>query len=178
MIVENEPAVMAVKSSEIVRLLNSEKSNLRLGCSRWNRAVLATYDPISFSFEEQNQFFILDNENDSIRITNLFAFTIGEKDRETGESIPGAFDALRFYTFINAETNRPCICSSNLFYFEWALVQNLSPCDYGIKYKNYMTGQIELMETASGTLMIIYCKVLPTFEFRIKNLTANRGSDV
>lgn len=138
---------MAVKSSEIVRLLNSEKSNLRLGCSRWNRSVLAAYDPISFLFDEQDMCFILDNENDRIRITNLLAFTMGGCNKETGESIPGAFDALYFYTFINPSTSTTYICSSNLPYSEWASAQDVSPCGYGIKYKNYITGEDETIDT-------------------------------
>lgn len=58
--------IMAVKSSEIVRLLNSERVNLRFGCRRWNRAVLAACNPISISVDEQNQCFVLDHEIDCI----------------------------------------------------------------------------------------------------------------
>lgn len=141
---------IAVKASEIVRLLNSERSNLRIGCSRWNRSVLSAYDPISAPFEVERDSFVLKNERDSIRITNLLSFTIGGVDKEDSTPIPGAVDALFLYTYINPSTGEKQICSSNLPYNEWVSARNVAACIQNIIYSNYITNSDYYMPTYVG----------------------------
>lgn len=126
---------IAAKASEIVRLLNSEKSNLRVGCSRWNRTVQSAYDPISVLEVEDGLF--LDNEQDQIRITNIMRYTLGGCDRDNGTLIPGAVDALHFYTFTTPEGKKK-IYSSSLPYIEWVSAKNAQPCDCAIWYHDYI----------------------------------------
>lgn len=125
---------ITTKASEIVRLLNSEKNNLRPGYKKWNRSLQSAYDPIAV------EGFTLTNPNDYIRITNLITYTIGSKIGE--EKIPGAFDALFFYTCKDDENNK-YVYSSNLDENLWKSVGDFEECKDPIYYKNYITNTLE-----------------------------------
>ena len=130
---------IATKASEIVRLLNSEKSNLRPGYKKWNRSLQSAYDPIAFELSSEYSF-VLTDENDHIRITNLITYTIGSKIGE--EKIPGAFDALFFYTCKDDENNK-YVYSSNLDENLWRNANKFEECKDPIYYKNYITNTLE-----------------------------------
>lgn len=125
---------IATKASEIVRLLNSEKNNLRPGYKKWNRSLQSAYDPIAV------ECLTLTNPNDCIRITNLITYTIGII--VNGEKITGAFDVLFFYTFTNTE-NEKHIYSSNIDENLWRNANNFEECKDLICYKNYITNTLE-----------------------------------
>jgi|GEM_PF-5266644 lyzozyme M1 (1,4-beta-N-acetylmuramidase) len=132
---------MAVKASEIVRLLNSEKKNLRLGYNKWNRSIGSAYDPINPVYNPALNRFEITNDNDCIRLSNLFSFTIGKCTTVDKKVIPGTVDALYFYTFcVPSKTPGNYvykICSSNIPLTEWIEARNVSSCRFPIAYKNY-----------------------------------------
>lgn len=130
---------IATKASEIVRLLNSEKSNLRPGYKKWNRSLQSAYDPIAFELSSEYGFVLTDG-NDYIRITNLINYTIGSKISE--EKIPGAFDALFFYTFKDDENNK-YVYSSNLDENLWKNVGDFEECKEPIHCINPITNEVE-----------------------------------
>ena len=130
---------IATKASEIVRLLNSEKSNLRPGYKKWNRSLQSAYDPIAFELNSEYGFILTDG-NDYIRITNLINYTIGSKIGE--EKIPGAFDALFFYTFKDDENNK-YVYSSNLDENLWKSVSDFEECKEPIHCINPITNEAE-----------------------------------
>lgn len=137
---------IAVKASEIARLLNSEKSNLRYGNSKWNRSVLAAYDPMDVVYNDSLRAFVIENERDGVRLTNLITHTIGHTikvgNSPTEQEIPGAVDALYFYTFETSDEE--CyVCSSSLPDEKWMSAQSLKECEIPIMYHNYATGDLK-----------------------------------
>lgn len=115
---------------------------------KWNRSLQSAYDPIECHFNEKDNKLILTNKNDQIRITNLLTYTIGgivndeNMPEANGEKIPGAFDALFFYTFTNTEDEKN-IYSSNLDENLWRNANKFEECKDPIYYKNYITNTLE-----------------------------------
>ena len=140
---------IAIKASEIARLLNSEPSNLRYGFGKWNRSIKDAYDPIFVN--PVGKGIEITHPYDNIRITNLLNYTIGkiskitEKGVEKIIEIPGNIDALNFYTCkIYEDPDKEIlvyegIYSSSLSNDLWRSVGEVNPYPNPIYYYDYLT---------------------------------------
>lgn len=123
---------IAANASEIVRLLNSEKVNLRTGFSNWNSSTQSAYDPIRYIYDNG---FLITSLCDSIRISNLIHFTLG-KD----ENILNTEDALFFYSARDNQNTPFLYSSNNPISFEGTA--DYSECKDPIYYYDYIRGGI------------------------------------
>jgi hypothetical protein len=116
-------------SNDLLGVLNSDNANLRPGNPNWNRSVSSAYDPDVAAYNSDENCFVL-TEEDSIRITNLIEFTLGE-----AAGVPNTKNALFFYSAYG-EDNLPILYSSQN---EFGLrTSRYTVCNETIVYYNYV----------------------------------------
>lgn len=118
----------------ILNKLYNEKVNLHQGDSSWNKSIGGAYDPVEFTIDKGK---ILLGKEDSIAITNLLNFTLGEDKDYPSEN------GLFFYMCkLNGEKFLYTSCTNEKF----VKTIEVSKCDEPIEYIDYLEGKIKIID--------------------------------
>ncbi|MDO4316938.1 MAG: hypothetical protein Q4C48_01905 [Lachnospiraceae bacterium] len=136
-------ASLAEIAGELVGALNSCKNNLRAGDARWNSSIQSAFDAAEYRVEtrrlsvgtedgeEEVQVIVLNNEADSIRLSNLLHLTLGKDP-----NVDNTSDALTVIKAINGKGESFFYSSSNR---KKDFLRNgeVQPCDCPVLYTDY-----------------------------------------
>jgi hypothetical protein len=128
---------VAKAANKLLYELNSCPNNLRPGDSSWNRSVKCAYDPSDWYYDAQKNVFEL-SEEDSIRLTNLLHFTMGEV-----KGVSNSENAVFFYTACG-QNKEPLLYSSKN---SDMLSDKYSESRIPIEYQDYVENCRMLMNT-------------------------------
>lgn len=139
-------ASIAEIAGELVRVLNSSEGNLRVGDARWNSSIQSAFDATEYRVETrrlsevtedgeeetETQVIVLNNEADSIRLSNLLHLTLGKDP-----NVDNTSDALTVIKAINGEGESFFYSSSNR---KKDFLRNgeVLPCDCPVLYTDYL----------------------------------------
>ena len=119
----------------ILNKLYNEEANLHSGNPSWNKSLGSAYDPVEFTINNDT---ILLGEEDSIAITNLLNFTLGEDKDFPSEN------GLFFYMCkLNGEKFLYTSCTNKNF----IKTIEVSECDIPIEYEDYLEEEIKPVNT-------------------------------